>query len=159
MMEIPVLNSTTLNWVKYLTATDSTSLQPYWLQSFTSPSVEVDRRFFREGFQDQLNQKKKEEKPMPEKPKRRIVQVFIADTDENVPMEQALLYRGEQKLTDSTDQELFFEIPINDLLGTHNSNRSKLLNKKATEKSGKDVFLEPIRIRDLVMTVVQIASF
>src|SRR5690349_21017651 len=38
---------------------------------------------------------------------RRIIQVFIADPDQNVPLDSALLYRGDQKLTDLTDQELF----------------------------------------------------
>ena len=43
---------------------------------------------------------------------RRIVQVFIADPNINVPLENSLLYQGEQKFTDLTDQELFYEIEI-----------------------------------------------
>lgn len=90
---------------------------------------------------------------------RRIVQVFIADPNENVPLDKALLYRGEQKLTDATDAELFFEVPIQELLAKHNAERVKMLDKEASRKAGKDLFLEPVKIRELKMTVVTIASF
>ena len=33
--------------------------------------------------------------------KRRIVKVFIVDTDKNIPLEQCVLYSGEEKLTDA----------------------------------------------------------
>ena len=89
----------------------------------------------------------------------RIVKVFIADTNENLPVEHQLLHRGEERLTDSTDQELFFEIPINEILKTHNELRSKTKDKKASERHGKEIFLEPVRIRDLKMIVVQVAAF
>lgn len=90
---------------------------------------------------------------------RRVVQVFIVDPDERVPLEKALLYQGEQKLTDATDRELFFEIDIKRLLDRHNEERVQILDKEATAKSGRDVYLEPIRIRDLKMVVVNIATF
>ncbi len=87
---------------------------------------------------------------------RRLVQVFIADTDENVPLDDCLIYSGEQKLTDLTDQELFFEIDIRTLLQAHNDKRTKLVNKAVKERTE---YLEPARIRDLKMTVVVIATF
>lgn len=87
----------------------------------------------------------------------RLVKVFIADADENVPLEKRLLYRGDEKLTDLTDQELFFEVPINDLLTKHNELRRTLEDKKANKD--KPVFLEPIRVRDLRMLVVSLANF
>lgn len=90
---------------------------------------------------------------------RRIVQVFIADTTEDIPLEFGLLYKGEGKFTDLTDEELFFEIGMKDLLDKHNIIREETLDKKATKKSGRDVFLEPARIRDLKMVVVDIAIF
>lgn len=89
----------------------------------------------------------------------RIVKVFIADTNENIPLEQQLVYRGDEKLTDLTDQELYFELNMNDLLAKHNEKRRKIVDKKVAEKSGRDVYLEPARIRDLNMVVVNIASF
>ena len=41
---------------------------------------------------------------------RRLVKVIIIDPNENVPLEDAVLYMGEEVLTDLTDQELFFEL-------------------------------------------------
>lgn len=87
---------------------------------------------------------------------RRLVQVFIADANENVPLESSLLYSGEQKLTDATDQELFFELDIKTLLEDHNKKRVKLIDKKVKERTE---YLEPAKVRDLKMTVVTIASF
>jgi len=90
---------------------------------------------------------------------RRIVQVFIADTTEDIPLEFGLLYQGEPKFTDLTDEELFFEIGMKELLDKHNIVRTETLDKKATRKSGREVYLEPGRIRDLKMVVVDIAVF
>ena len=90
---------------------------------------------------------------------RRIVQVFIVDQDERVPLDSALLYQGEQMLTDATDKELFFEIDVKDLLERHNEQRAKILDKEASARLGRDVYLEPTRIRDLKMVVVTIATF
>lgn len=92
-------------------------------------------------------------------PARRIVQVFIADPNENVPLEHAVLYKGDQKLTDLTDTELFFETPINDCLKSHNDKRVKWLDKEASKKAGKDIPLDPVKIRELKMVVVTIAQF
>ena len=90
---------------------------------------------------------------------RRIVQVFIADPDINVPLDSALIYKSEPKFTDASDQELYFEVPIVELLKTHNEKRGKWQDKEATKKSGREVFLEPAKIRDLKMVVVNIAQF
>lgn len=87
---------------------------------------------------------------------RRLIQVFICDPDENVPLADCLLYSGEQKLTDLTDQELFFEVDIKSIIDTHNAKRTKMVNKTVKERVEH---LEPARIRDLKMTVVTIASF
>ena len=87
---------------------------------------------------------------------RRLIQVFIADPDENVPLDQCLLYTGEQKLTDLTDQELFFEVDVKSILDAHNQKRIALVNKAVKERTEH---LEPARVRDLKMTVVTIAQF
>lgn len=89
-------------------------------------------------------------------PTRRLVQIFIADPDENVSLNQCLLHSGEQQLTDLTDQELFFEVDIRALLESHNAKRAKLVNKAVKERVE---YLEPARVRDLKMTVVTIAQF
>lgn len=89
----------------------------------------------------------------------RIVKVFIVDANENIPLEQRVLYRGDEKLTDLTDQELFFEIGIQPLLAAHNQMRITVLDRKASTAMGKPVHLEPVRIRDLKMNVVEVAKF
>ncbi len=87
---------------------------------------------------------------------RRIVKVFIADTNESVPLEESLIFRSEEKFTDATDQELFFEIPIQEVLKAHNERRVKWRDKAIKDR---EAYLEPVRIRDLRMTVVTVASF
>lgn len=89
-------------------------------------------------------------------PSRRIVQVYIADPSEAVPLDQAILYTGKQQMTDLTDQELFFEIDIRDLLAEHNEKRAKIINKAVKERTE---YLEPVKVRDLKMVVVTVASF
>lgn len=96
--------------------------------------------------------------PMPTSA-RRIIRVYIADKDENIPLEKSILHTGKEELTDLTDQELYFGIPVKSLLDSHNEFRKTVRDKKASERASKDVMLEPIKIRDLVMTVVTIASF
>lgn len=96
------------------------------------------------------------ETTMANTPTRRLVQVFIADPDVNVPLDQSMLYSGDQKLTDATDQELYFEIDMKSILDKHNAARVKILNKKVKER---EEFLEPVKIRDLKMVVVNVAQF
>jgi hypothetical protein len=91
---------------------------------------------------------------------RRIVQVFIADPNESVPLEKSLLYQDDKPhLTDLTDQELFFEIDIKSVLAKHNAYRVTVTDKEASEGKNKDVMLEAAKIRDLKMTVVEVAKF
>lgn len=90
---------------------------------------------------------------------RRIVQVFVADPNENVPLDQSVLFSGEQKLTDLTDSELFFEVPLVEKLTAHNAKRVTWPDKEASKRSAKEVLLEPARIRDLKMVVVTVAQF
>jgi len=89
----------------------------------------------------------------------RLVRVFIFDPNENIPLESRMLAGGKEKLTDLTDQELFFELPIADLLAKHNELRAKTQDKAQTSKLGKEVYLEPVRIRDLRMVVTTVAQF
>ena len=92
-------------------------------------------------------------------PTSRIVKVFIADPTDSLPLDKRILYSGEEKLTDLTDQELFFEVPIKELLDAHNAVRAVTRDRKQTEKFGREVFLEPARIRDLKMVVTTVAEF
>ena len=120
-----------------------------WSQ-FTSPPA------FLSGLQ---NQPEPETKTYMPEPTRRIIQVFIADPNPNVPLEESVLFKGDQKLTDLTDTELFFEVPISQRLAEHNAKRVKWLDKESTKRAGKDVTLDPVKIRELKMVVVTIAQF
>lgn len=90
---------------------------------------------------------------------RRVVQVFIIDPHPDVPLDQCLLYKGDPKLTDATDQELFFDVDIRSLLDAHNAKRVTYRDKSAGTANNEVVKLEPARIRDLRMSVVTIATF
>lgn len=89
---------------------------------------------------------------------RRLVKVMIVDPDENVPVDKAVLVNEPEKITDFDDQELFFELDMKRLLEAHNTYRTSLINKKLST-GDKPVFLEPIRIKDLKMVVLNIADF
>ena len=89
----------------------------------------------------------------------RIIKVYIADPNDNLPLEKRVLYKGDEKLTDLTDQELFFEVPIAELLAKHNEERVKTTDKAQSAKFGRDIFLEPAKIRDLKMVVTTVATF
>jgi len=95
----------------------------------------------------------------PDMPTRRLVRVIIVDPDEAVNVEDATLHDSGEIMTDLTDQELFFEIEINSLLTAHNTKREATLDKKRSDQFGKEMMLEPVRISDLAMSVVTIASF
>lgn len=86
----------------------------------------------------------------------RVVEIYIVDPDENVPLADRLIYRGDRRLTDLTDQELFYEIDIKGALTRHNETRVSLVNKAVKERTEH---LEPLRIRDLKMVVITIAEF
>lgn len=107
--------------------------------------------------------KKNEAEPQPnEEPMttsaRRVVKVIVADPNEHMPLDKCVLFTGEEKLTDLTDQELFFEISIAELLTKHNAERVKTIDKTQSAKFGRDIFLEPAKIRDLKMVVVTVAT-
>lgn len=90
---------------------------------------------------------------------RRLVQVLIADTNESVPLDAALLYSGAPLFTDLADDELFFELDIKGMLAIHNVKRVTFPDKKAVIGKDGPTMLEPARVRNLKMNVVTIASF
>lgn len=93
---------------------------------------------------------------MPEKTTSRFVRVIIVDPNENLSLEDRLVYKGDEKFTDLNDQELFFELDIKNLLAAHNGKRVKTVDKSVKERTEH---LEPAKIRDLKMVVVNIATF
>lgn len=87
--------------------------------------------------------------------KRRLVRVIIADPDENVPVANALLHDSGEIFTDKTDQELFFDVALADLLKQHNERRITFRDKSIKDR---EQMLEEARIRDLTMVVIDIAD-
>jgi len=90
---------------------------------------------------------------------RRLVRVLIVDPDSDLSIESAVLHDSGEKWTDLTDQELYFECEIQPLLEAHNADRAATKDQDRSDQYGRDVMLEPIRISDLTMSVVLIASF
>jgi hypothetical protein len=88
---------------------------------------------------------------------KRYVQIFIADPDPKVPVGKSLLHFTQPAMTDLTDQELFYEIEIKRVLDHYNETvRTKTVDKEIKDRTA---YLEPARIRDLVMNVTTIAKF
>lgn len=104
--------------------------------------------------------RKQEPTSMAAKAELRIVRVFLVDPDERVPIDKRVLYRSEEIITDNTDQELFFGIPVNDLLKDHNAFRATVeWEEKTSEGTKTKTGLKEVRIRDLFMSVTTIAKF
>lgn len=121
-----------------------------------TPAIDEKVRRFIHDYKNQSQAHIAQETTIMSQVNRRIVKVYIVDTDENVPLEQSVLYEGKEKLTDMTDQELFFEIDIKPILDKHNKERTKIVNKKVKDRTE---YLEAARIRELKMVVVTIAQF
>lgn len=93
-------------------------------------------------------------------PTLRIVKVVIADPNPSLPLDKRVLYSGPETTTDATDQELFYELPIKQLLDDHNAVRTATPDKsRPTGPNSEPHMLEPLRIRDLKMVVIDIATF
>jgi hypothetical protein len=101
----------------------------------------------------------KEETMSSKNSNRRLAQVIVVDPDGRIPTEDSVLHFGDPAVTDMTDEELFFEIEIKALLKKHNDKRKKLVDREASKKRSDDVYLEPIRIKDLKMVVNTLATF
>lgn len=147
--QLPTITTCSCNF----TATDTTDISNYQLNRHKAEYV-----WQPQMYSGHITIDTDKETTM-EKEKTRLVRVIIIDPDENVPLEERILINEPEKLTDLTNQELFFQYEIQKTLDVHNTVRAKIIDKKATEKAGKDIYLEPIKIRDLRMVVVEIAVF
>ena len=85
----------------------------------------------------------------------RKVQQFLTDPDDNIPLESRVLYEGDVFLTDESDQELIYRVPVQEILTKHNEYRVTVRDRRYKDK---EVFLEPARIRDLRLTTVTLAN-
>lgn len=85
----------------------------------------------------------------------RIVQIYIADTYDSIPLDKRILYEGKPFFTDLTDNELFFTIDVNGILSKHNEYRVTVRDKKVKDRTE---MLEPARVRDIKMVVVTVVN-
>lgn len=90
----------------------------------------------------------------------RIVRVFLVDPDERLDVSKRVLHASEEKTTDETDEELFYQLSVPALLTDHNKLRAEQEWEEDTDDGvKKHKGLKEARIRDLEMRVVVIAEF
>jgi hypothetical protein len=85
----------------------------------------------------------------------RIMEFYLIDLNESIPIEKSIIYHGERRVTDKTDEEIWIEIGVDEILKKYNEYRVTVVNKHLSENSGRDVYLEPIEFRDVIRRVVQ----
>ena len=144
-------------------ATDRTTMLPRVFEStfennFIGARIKPDDRYLINKIKNFITEDK-DTVSMEDKNVRRLVRVLVVDPDPNLDVNDMFLYKGEEQLTDLDNQELFYTLSMMDLLKKHNEKREKTIDKASTKKSGKDVFLEPIRISNLKMVVIEVARF
>ncbi len=152
-LETPQLSSS----YAYVTATNTANISQSLINPFQAQANVLDlaqNSSFNNAYKEET--KTSEKLPMS---KGRIVRVFIVDQNENIPLTKCFIHNSEELLTELEDKELFFDLNIKEKLETYNQYRITVRDKKLSEKMGKDVMLEPVRIKDLNMLVVTIAQF
>jgi hypothetical protein len=85
---------------------------------------------------------------------RRRVQVFIVAPDPGVPADRCMVWENQAKLTDLTDEELWFEEALNSAAAI-----KAALEAHNKWRTGLPKPLEEVRFRDLQRRVVTIAQF
>lgn len=102
--------------------------------------------------------KNEAEKMSSKTPSCRMVQIFVVDPDENLPVEARLLYAdAAPRMTDATDEELHFDLGLPELLAKHNEVRERTPLRE--QEGERERFMKPARIRDLVIAVTTLAAF
>jgi hypothetical protein len=81
---------------------------------------------------------------------RRVVQLFIVDPDPKVPDEKSLVWQGESKVTDLSDEELWFDEGVR----SGDDIKKKL---EAHNLKRRDLELADVRLRDLQRKVALFA--
>lgn len=84
---------------------------------------------------------------------RRLLTVILVDGDINLPVENSLVFKFDDVLTEETDQvtiqQLMVDEDIKTILEAHNKVRVKVVNKTILERTGSKVNLLPVTIKDL----------
>ena len=92
--------------------------------------------------------------------RKRLVFVAVVDAHPDLDDVASVVYLSDAPIvTSDTDQEIWMGLDIKRLLALHNDTRVKVLDKEASRAAGRDIYLEPARIRDLCMAVIPLATF
>lgn len=92
--------------------------------------------------------------------RKRLVFVAVVDTHPDLDDEASVVYLDDTPIvTSGTDQEIWMGLNISALLQLHNEGRATVLDKEASRAAGRNIYLEPARIRDLCMAVIPLATF
>lgn len=95
-----------------------------------------------------------------EEGKKRLVWVAVVDPHPDLDSVSSVVFLADMPyVTDDTDQEIWMGLDIQEILDAHNAVRVTMLDKEATRTAGRDIFLEPARIRDLSFAVIPLATF
>lgn len=89
---------------------------------------------------------------------RRAVRVRIIDNDPALLIEHSFVAESEVTMTEDNDaitiQQFLADFPINEAVAQHNETRATLTDEEILKRTGQDVKLRPIRLKDLTITVV-----
>jgi hypothetical protein len=89
---------------------------------------------------------------------RKVVEVQLFDDAKGLPVQDSLVAKFENVLTeddnDTTIREVIMNNDIKKVLAAHNVKRSKVINQDILERTGNSVPLQPILLKDLRWKVI-----
>jgi hypothetical protein len=84
---------------------------------------------------------------------RRVVNIRIFDEDKGLPVENSLVYSLTDFVTEDSNEEAFREVLMNldvaSALVEHNEVRTSTVNQEVLERTGNEVYLRPVKLKDL----------
>lgn len=88
---------------------------------------------------------------------RNLMTIVLVDEDKNLPVEKSLVAKFDDVLTEddveTTIRQLLVDKDIKEVLSSHNEKRKEIVNKTILERTGNEVKLQPITIKDLTWKV------
>jgi hypothetical protein len=129
---------------------EMTAVSPRAVDGLTQDADSAKRKFIDPRIQEPANM----QHVVPSISRRRV-QLLIVDADPKVPTEKCIVWESDvARLTDLTDEELWFEEALNSAPGI-----TEALKNHNKWRSGLAKPLEEVRFRDLQKKVVTIARF
>ena len=88
---------------------------------------------------------------------RKVVNVQLIDQDAGLPVEHSLVHDFGAILTEdshsTTIQQLIVEHPVAQFITEHNAVRAKQVNLDILNRTGNEVFLQPVKLKDLTWKI------